>query len=136
MDLAAVLEITAAETDVDATLSGSCCFYAAVAAAMAASADLPQKVRKQRGVYAPLFSFWKNSFFFFSLFSSSLSCLITSVFLFLYTFFIYFIYGIFVDDQSCFHWISFLRDESYIAESRTKNVSWFILAPRCSFSSG
>ena len=34
MDLAAVLEITAAETDVDATLSGSCCFYAAVAAAM------------------------------------------------------------------------------------------------------
>ena len=35
MDLAAVLEITAAETDVDATLSGSCCFYAAVAAAMA-----------------------------------------------------------------------------------------------------
>ena len=46
MDLAAVLEITAAETDVDATLSGSCCFYAAVAAAMAASADLPQKVRK------------------------------------------------------------------------------------------
>ena len=63
MDVAAVLEITAAETDVDATLSGSCCFYAAVAAAMAASADLPQKVRKQRGVYAPLFSFWKNSFF-------------------------------------------------------------------------
>ena len=43
MDVAAVLEITAAETDVDATLSGSCCFYAAVAAAMAASADLPQK---------------------------------------------------------------------------------------------
>ena len=34
MDVAAVLEITAAETDVDATLSGSCCFYAAVAAAM------------------------------------------------------------------------------------------------------
>ena len=32
MDVAAVLEITAAETDVDATLSGSCCFYAAVAA--------------------------------------------------------------------------------------------------------
>ena len=53
-----------------------------------------------------------------------------------FAFFIYFIYGIFVDDQSCFHWISFLRDESYIAESRTKNVSWFILAPRCSFSSG
>ena len=102
-NVAAVLEITAAETDVDATLSGSCCFYAAVAAAMAASADLPQKVRKQRGVYAPLFSFWKNSFFFFSLFSSSLSCLITSVFLFLYTFFIYFIYSIPVDHQSAIH---------------------------------
>ena len=86
MDLAAVLEITAAETDVDATLSGSCCFYAAVAAAMAASADLPQKVRKQRGVYAPLFSFWENSFFFF-----------------LYTFFIYFIYSIPVDHQSAIH---------------------------------
>ena len=95
MDVAAVLEITAAETDVDATLSGSCCFYAAVAAAMAASADLPQKVRKQRGVYAPLFSFWKNS--------SSLSCLITSVFLFLYTFLIYFIYSIPVDHQSAIH---------------------------------
>ena len=103
MDVAAVLEITAAETDVDATLSGSCCFYAAVAAAMAASADLPQKVRKQRGVYAPLFSFWKNSFFFFSLFSASLSCLITSVFLFLYTFLIYFIYSIPVDHQSAIH---------------------------------
>ena len=61
MDVAAVLEITAAETDVDATLSGSCCFYAAVAAAMAASADLPQKVRKQRGVYAPLFSSFRSS---------------------------------------------------------------------------
>ena len=73
MDVAAVLEITAAETDVDATLSGSCCFYAAVAAAMAASADLPQKVR------------------------------ITSVFLFLYTFLIYFIYSIPVDHQSAIH---------------------------------
>ena len=62
-----------------------------------------QKVRKQRGVYAPLFSFWKNSFFFFSLFSSSLSCLITSVFLFLYTFLIYFIYSIPVDHQSAIH---------------------------------
>lgn len=61
MDVAAVLEITAAETDVDATLSGSCCFYAAVAAA-AASADLPQKVRKQRGVYAPVFHFGKTPF--------------------------------------------------------------------------
>lgn len=62
MDVAAVLEITAAETDVDATLSGSCCFYAAVAAAMAASADLPQKVRKQRGVYAAVFHFGKTPF--------------------------------------------------------------------------
>ena len=39
MDVAAVLEITAAETDVDATLSGSCCSYAAVAATTAAFAD-------------------------------------------------------------------------------------------------
>ena len=39
----------------------------------------------------------------FSLFSSSLSCLITSVFLFLYTFFIYFIYSIPVDHQSAIH---------------------------------
>ena len=42
-------------------------------------------------------------FFFFSLFSSSLSCLITSVFLFLYTFLIYFIYSIPVDHQSAIH---------------------------------
>ena len=40
MDVAAVLEITAAETDVDATLSGSCCFYAAAAAITAVSANL------------------------------------------------------------------------------------------------
>ena len=40
MVLAAVSEITAAATDADATLSGSCYFYAAAAATMAVSANL------------------------------------------------------------------------------------------------
>ena len=40
MDVAAVLEITAAAMDADTTLSGSCCFYAAAAAITAVSANL------------------------------------------------------------------------------------------------
>ena len=66
MDLAAVLEITAAETDVDATLSGSCCFYAAVAAAMADvedSARIFLRKSENNGAFMrPCFHFGKTPF--------------------------------------------------------------------------
>lgn len=60
--VAAVLEITAAGNGCGADIIWTCCFYAAVAAAMAASADLPQKVRKQRAFMRPCFHFGKTPF--------------------------------------------------------------------------